>query len=227
MEAEGVGHTAADALPCVAEMGAHSGLTVPLGAGAGLRFPVAPKGRLSAVCARVPTTVPTRTRWSAFDGEESAQCIRTRNGDLAAWSHVCSRRDQHALLVEANLAQCRVLHDPAPAVLDIARLAAHRRRGMVADDVARPALQGAELVKGEPDRELSHQGPRAVPLVCQSKPGAGRNMPGLREVSGVKVLHADELAVPAHGQRQPPVVGRELGSLCSPPGQRCRGVPVG
>ncbi len=63
-------------------------------------------------------------------------------------------------------------------------------------------------------------------MVGQIEPGAGFDMTREREVSSVQVLHADELTVSTHGQGQAPMRGRELGSLCPPPGQRCRGEPV-
>ena len=193
--------------------------------GAGGRSDTRQQG--SAGSAAPPCPPPSAPMCSALDGEEPAQGAGARDGHLALRSHVGGRRDQHALLVDPDLARCRVLHDPAPPVRDVPRLPAHRRRGAVADDVAGAALQGAELVEGEPDHELTHQGPGAPSLMREAEPGAGLDMPDLSEVTCVEVLHTDEPAVPPHGQRQAPVVRRELGPLRPPPRQRGRGEPVG
>ena len=90
------------------------------------------------------------------------------------WANEGSGRHYYALLVDSALALSRVLHDPAAAVVDVPDLATDRRRGVVADDVARLALARAELVEREPDSELSHQRAGPYPVVGSAQPGASR-----------------------------------------------------
>jgi len=132
--------------------------------------------------------------------QEAAQHARALDCDVMVWANEASGRHYYARLVHSDLALPRVLHYPAPPVVDVSDLPTDRCRGVVAHDVARLALVSAELVEREPDYELPHQraGPRA--LVGSAQPRAGHDLARLREVVRVQILHPDQRPIAPNNQ---------------------------